>query len=189
MPRQAAIAHLVGVLAALALIALAAGACGGGSAAGAATGGEIRIKWVLPDGFPARLTVHRALPGRELWQTTAYPAGEPAPVGAELPGGVLHVRFDVPELVTIRLVNPLDRAVRFWVAPHLPQPHEAEHTLLIACLCTGATYEVPAHGTWTRVIQLGIRRRDAITPIAISHVIVLGEAPKVDDPPAGAATR
>ena len=86
-----------------------------------------------------------------------------------------------PRIAVVR--NPLDRPVRFWAAPHLPTPHSAEQALMIRCLCVGETYEVPAGGTWMRVLELGIRRRDAVDTLVVTHVVTLGEAPAVEATP------
>ena len=101
-------------------------------------------------------------------------------LGEEIAGGNMRVTLDEPQRVVVVLRNPLDRPVRFWVAPHLPTPHSAESALMTRCLCTGETYEVPARGTWMRVLELGIRRREAVDTLVITHVVTLGEAPTVE---------
>ena len=163
--------------------ALALTACGrdGGSASSTVgTGGELRFTWVMPEGFPAVASLHHALPDQPPAQTRSFGPGEEPPAGSEIVGGVLPVRFDEPQRVVLRLRNPLDRPVRFWAAPHLRTPHEGLDALMVLCLCTGETYEIPAHGSWTRVMEFGIRRRDAVSPLRITHVITLGEAPHLD---------
>lgn len=147
-------------------------------------GAELRVRWVLPEAFPATITLHRTVEGQPLWLMKSYPAGE-APgvgrdVGAEIADGNMRVTLDEAERVVAVLRNPLDRPVRFWVAPHLPTPHSAEEALMIRCLCTGETYEVPARGTWTRVMELGIRRRDAVDTLIVTHVVTEGEAPAIE---------
>jgi hypothetical protein len=147
-------------------------------------GAELRVRWVLPEAFPATITLHRTVQGQPLWLMKSYPAGE-APdvgrdVGEEIAGGNMRVTLDQAERVVAVLRNPLDRPVRFWVAPHLPTPHSAEDALMIRCLCTGETYEVPAGGTWTRVMELGIRRRDAVDTLIVTHVVTEGEAPAIE---------
>ncbi|MGE3858183.1 MAG: hypothetical protein AB7G21_14610 [Dehalococcoidia bacterium] len=175
------------LVAACALL-LALPACTAGAPA---RGAELRVRWVLPEAFPATVTLHRALPGQSTWLMRSYPSGE-APevgrdIGEEIPGGDLRVTLDEAQRVVAVLRNPLDRPVRFWVAPHLPTPHSAEPALMIRCLCTGETYEVPAHGTWARVLELGIRRRDAVDTLVVTHVVTVGDAPALDASGAHAA--
>ncbi|MDA0301620.1 MAG: hypothetical protein O2822_03760 [Chloroflexi bacterium] len=169
------------LLAALTLI-LALSGCG--TAPAIERGAELRVRWVLPQAFPATIRLHRTVQGQPLWLMRSYPAGE-APeagsdVGAEIAGGNMRVTLDEAQLVVAVLRNPLDRPARFWVAPHLPTPHSAEDALMIRCLCTGETYEVPALGTWTRVMELGIRRRDAVDTLIVTHVVTEGEAPAIE---------
>lgn len=179
----------VGLPLALACAALLLAACAPHDAArpAAAGGSELRVRWALPEGFPARVRLYRALPDQPTWQTRTAAPGEAVASGVEIVDGVLPVTLDVPERVLVVIENPLDRAVRFWVAPHLPTPHRADTALMTRCLCVGDTYEVPARGTWTRVIELGIRRRDAVPVLVVTHVVTLGEAPAIEAPPPGAA--
>ena len=181
----------------LALLALAAlPACNGRVASTSERGAELRVRWVLPEAFPAQISLHRALRAQPSWQMKTFAAGERIEasasglggagggvLGEEIASGNLRVTLDEPQRVVVVLRNPLDRPVRFWVAPHLPTPHGAEPALIIRCLCTGETYEVPAHGTWMRVLELGIRRREAVDALVITHVVTLGEAPLVESLP------
>ncbi len=148
-----------------------------------ATGVDLRIEWVLPADFPAAASLHRLRAGDS---TSAVPrvfaAGETPLLGEEISGGVLHGSVDEVQTVVLALRNPLDHPVRFWAAPHLPTPHDAEPALLIRCLCTGETYEVPAHATWTRALQFGIQRRQGVQRMVVTHVITVGEAPSMDAP-------
>ena len=149
----------------------------------------------LDDGYRSRLpTEVKELPPIEntlstaaslsdhlLWQLSMQ-SDDPLirDIGEAIAGGDLRVTLDEAERVVAVLRNPLDRPVRFWVAPHLPTPHSAEHALMIRCLCTGETYEVPANGTWMRVLELGIRRRDAVDTLVVTHVVTVGEAPAIE---------
>ncbi|MFA7249076.1 MAG: hypothetical protein WC273_05525 [Dehalococcoidia bacterium] len=145
---------------------------------------QVQVRWVLPESFPAQITLHRALANQPTWQTLTFAKGEHPELGEEIAGGNMLVTLDVPERVVVVLRNPLDHPVRFWVAPHLPTPHSADPTLMTLCLCIGVTYEVPARGTWTRVIELGMRRRDAVDTLVVTHVIALGEVPTAEPQPA-----
>lgn len=140
--------------------------------------GELRFQWVVPDGFPATVSLHRTLDGQTTGDTHAYLPGEAPSHGEALASGILRVRFDEPQRVVLRLNNPRGESLRFWVAPHLPQPHAGDAALMAQCLCTGKVYEVPAGGSWTRVLEFGVRRRGAVTPLGVTHVIVLGELPR-----------
>lgn len=139
---------------------------------------ESRFHWVVPDGFPATVTLYRALDIQATGETRTYAPGESARLGDRLTDGVLRGRLDEAQRLVLKIENHSPEPLRFWVAPHLPLPHEGEVALMAQCLCTGAVYEVPAAGSWTRVIEFGIRRRGAVTPLSVTHVIVLGEAPQ-----------
>lgn len=185
------------------LLVLIAGACGSGDGTGegggdgegagdgpsaAAPGGpvEVYVRWELDRDFPAEITIHEPPPGQELYEVRTYAAGETAAVGAAIPGGLLHVAYSEPRRFIARLHNRSPEAVRFWVAPHLPVPHVSEQGLMMFCLCTGEVYEVPAGGTWTRVMEFGVTRRAGLTgPLTLVHVLVRGELPG----PGSVATR
>lgn len=139
---------------------------------------ELRFHWVVPDGFPATVSLYRALDGQPTGETHYYVAGESPQLGKQLSDGVLRGRFDEAQRIVLKVDNLGSEPLRFWVAPHLPQPHEGDKVLMAQCLCTGAGYEVPARGSWTRVLEFGIRRRAAVTPLSVTHVIVLGDAPQ-----------
>jgi len=143
-------------------------------------GAELRVQWVLPSEFPARVSLHRPGTGGESPVMRTYERGVEPMVGEAITDGVVRVELDRAETVAVVVRNPLDRPVRFWVAPHLPVPHSAEPALMIRCLCTGETYEVPAGGTWVREVQLGIRRRQAVERMTIAHVITVGDAPVLE---------
>lgn len=143
-------------------------------------GAELRVQWVLPREFPALVSLYRPGPHGESPVMRTYERGVEPAVGAAIEDGVLRVELDRAETVQVVVRNPLDHPVRFWVAPHLPVPHAAEPALMIRCLCTGETYEVPAGGTWVRALQLGIRRRQAVERMTIAHVITVGDAPVLE---------
>jgi len=178
---------VVTLLARLALAALAVvvgaslAACGGTEAR---TGGEVHLRFVLPRELPLEVTVHRLEAGAGNPSTGAFEAGQAPEPGAEVVGGDLEVEFDVPQRLLLVVRNPLDRPVQFWSAPHLPTPHAAESALAILCFCTGDTYEVPAGGTWIRPIEVGIRRREAVDQLIVTHVITEGAAPTLPAAPA-----
>jgi hypothetical protein len=76
------------------------------------------------------------------------------------------------------LTNASEEPFRFWAAPHLPLPIEAEPDLVITCPCTGELYEAPAGGSWRRVVEYGLSRRsDVREPPSITHVSTRGELP------------
>jgi hypothetical protein len=72
--------------------------------------------------------------------------------------------------------NETEQTVRFWVAPHLPVPHEADRGLLIHCLCIGEAFEVAPGATWTRVMAAGLNRRAGTSgPVTLVHVVMPGD--------------
>jgi hypothetical protein len=162
-------------LACLGVLALTAG-CGGSEAT--VTSGdapvEIQVRWEIDPSFPA--TIHEPPAGQDVYEIHAYRPGEAAEVGTEIAGGVFYAEYSEPRRFIARLQNESDEPVRFWVSPHLPTPHVSEQGLTMFCLCTGEVYEVPAHGTWTRVMEFGVTRRANLEgPISLTHVIVRGE--------------
>jgi len=46
--------------------------------------------------------------------------------------------------------------MKFWVVPHILNPTETQAKVVFKCLCTGASYYVPAEGNWTRVVSVGV---------------------------------
>ncbi len=147
-------------------------------------GGEVQLRFIVPRDLPLGVSVHRPASGQPPVETRAYLEGESIALGPVV-GDRLAVEFDAPQMLVVVVRNPLDKPVRFWVAPHLPTPHESEAALMIRCLCVGLTYEVPAHGAWTRVIEVGIRRRDAVARMVVTHVLTEGDAPSLDIPSPG----
>ncbi len=160
------------------LLAIAVPACGAPGPS-PERGGEVQLRFVLPKDFPAEASVHRLAAGQSPTELASYGASSPPALGPAVVGGTLRVEFDRPEVVVVAVRNRSERALRFWSAPHLPSPHHAEPALMIRCLCTGETYEVPPGGTWVRAIEVGIRRRDAVDQLLVTHVITEGEAPAV----------
>lgn len=171
-------ARRLGVAAALLAWTVLAASCA--RAGTTERGAELRVEWVLPREFPARVSMHRVASGGEPPVMRTYERGVEPVLGDAIADGVLHVDLDRAETVLVAVRNPLDRPVRFWVAPHLPVPHAAESALMIRCLCTGETYEVPAGGTWVRAVQLGVRRREAVERLVVAHVVTLGDAPTLE---------
>lgn len=143
-----------------------------------AAAGELRFHWVVPAGFEGAVSLYRAPADRASGDTRTHGTGEAVTVGEALPDGRLPVRLDEPQRILLRVDNRGTTPLRFWAPPHLPLPHEGDAALMAQCLCTGAVYEVPAGGSWTRVLEFGIRRRGAVSPLGVTHVIVLGEPPR-----------
>ena len=179
--KEAASADIWGLTATLVILSLVAfPACGGRAASTPERGPELRVRWALPDAFPAQVSLHRALPDQPSGQMRTYAADERVVAGEVIADGNMRVTLDELQRVVVVLRNPFDRPVRFWVAPHLPTPPRAEAALMTRCLCTGETYDVPARGTWTRVIELGVRRRQAVDVLVVTHVVTLGDAPSLE---------
>lgn len=145
-------------------------------------GGEIHLRFVVPRDLPLEVSVHRPLSTEGAASMRVFEAGEIPDLGVVVAGGDIGVEFDVPQRLILVVRNPLERPVRFWSAPHLPTPHSAEPALAILCFCTGETYEVPAGGTWTRAIEVGIRRRQSVEQLVVTHVITEGPAPALPSP-------
>ncbi|MBT5773911.1 MAG: hypothetical protein HOH95_05995 [Dehalococcoidia bacterium] len=155
----------------------------GGCAGGGATPGdevEIQVRWVV-DSLPAgtEVAIFEALEDDVLASTASYEAGESIALGAPIADGVLRTGFDEPARFVVVLTNASEESFRFWAAPHLPLPMAAEPDLVITCLCTGELYEVPAGGSWRRVVEYGLSRRsDVRKPLSITHVFTRGELPE-----------
>lgn len=138
---------------------------------------EMHVRWEIDRAFPATITIHEPPAGQDLYEVRTYEAGEAPEVGTEITDGVLRSDYSEPRRFIALLWNESDEAVRFWVAPHLPLPHIGEQGLMMFCLCTGEVYEVPAGGSWTRVMEFGVTRRAGLEgrPIALTHVVVRGD--------------
>ena len=173
----------VALLSLVALLALATSCSADGGDADATVspaGGpvEVYVRWEVPADFPATITIHEPPPGQDLYEVRTYAPGEVGEVGEAIPDGLLHAEYSEPRRFIARLRNESAEAVRFWVAPHLPVPHVSEQGLMMFCLCTGEVYEVPAGGTWTRVMEFGVTRRAGLEgPLTLVHVLVRGELP------------
>ena len=160
---------------------LVLGGCAGGDDAAAAAV-EIQVRWVV-DSLPAgtEAAIFEALDDDVLSSTTSYAAGESVPVGAPIADGVVRTGFDEPARFVVVLTNRSEESFRFWAAPHLPLPMAAEPDLVITCLCTGELYEVPAGGSWRRVVEYGLSRRsDVREPLSITHVFTRGALPTAE---------
>ncbi|GMU41178.1 MAG: hypothetical protein AMXMBFR23_20440 [Chloroflexota bacterium] len=185
--RWTAVAVLLGVMGTLLV------ACSDGSDAPPATSGEgergpveIHVRWHVESDLPATVTVHEPPPGQALYEVHTYAAGEPPEAGALIEDGVLHAPYGEPRRFIAVVQNESDAPLRFWVTPHLPVPHLGADGLLMFCLCTGESYEVPAGGTWTRVMEFGVTRRAGLQgPVTLTHVLIPGDPPGAG--PTGAA--
>lgn len=139
---------------------------------------EMHIRWVIDESFPVTISIHEPPADQALYEVHTYEAGAAPDLGEPIPRNVLRADYSEPRRFIARMRNESDRAVRFWVAPHQSTPHVEEQGLMMFCLCTGEVYEVPANGTWTRIMEFGITRRAELEgPIALTHVIVSGENP------------
>ena len=159
---------------------LLGGCAGGGEPAGDEV--EIQVRWVV-DSLPAgtEVAIFEPLADDRVAATASYAAGELVPVGAPIEGNVLRTGFDEPARFVVVLTNASEESFTFWAAPHLPLPMRAEPDLVIACLCTGELYEVPAGGSWRRVVEFGLSRRsDVREPLSITHVFTRGELPAAE---------
>ena len=162
------------VLAAAWLVA----ACGGTTSAGTV---ELRFEWRAGEGFPGQVSIHGAFPDQPQAETLMYREGEEPRIGPEIPGGVLHLEMGAVVRFLVVVRNPTDQPLRFWTTPHLPLPYSAAHGLIMHCLCTGQQYEIPPHGTWTRVIEAGLTPEAGTRgPVVITHALIAGEVPAVD---------
>ncbi len=161
----------------LAVAWLATAACGPGKAGTV----ELRIEWRAGEGFPGRATIHEALPGQPPGETLTYEAGEEPRLGPEITSGVLRPEIGALGKFVVAVRNPTDELLRFWVTPHLALPYTAERGLLIHCLCTGQQYEIPPHGAWTRVIEMGLNPEAGTRgPVVVTHIFVAGNLPAAE---------
>lgn len=151
---------------------------GGAAGAPGALPVEMHVHWEIDRDFPATISIHEAPADRAVYETRSYEAGETPVVGAEIMDGILRAPYSEPRRFIALLENHGDEPVRFWVTPHLPVPYVGEQGLVMMCLCTGEVYEVPAGGSWTRVMEFGVTRRAGLEgPVALTHVVVRGEPP------------
>lgn len=158
----------------LVLVSVIAAACQKGDEGGV----TIQVLWRSGEGFNGLVSFHEALPGQAVGDTESYEEGETPEAGAEIPGGWIHTEFGRPRNVVIVIRNPSDEPLLFWAAPHLTSPYSALHGLIIRCLCTGDQHLVPARGSWSRVIEVGLNPSARTRgPVLITHVLVEGQIP------------
>jgi len=149
-------------------------ACGGSASAATA----MRFDWRVGEGFRGQASIHKTRPERPQGETRVYRQGEEPELGPELPGGVLHSEVGAVVKLLVVVRNPTDEPLSFWAPPHLPLPYTADRGLIMHCLCTGQQYEIPPHGTWTRVIEAGLNPQAGTRgPVVITHVLVAGDVP------------
>jgi len=139
---------------------------------------EMHVRWELHGEIPATITIHEPPADQRLYEVHTYLPDESPDVGEEIPAGILRGRHSEPERFIALIQNHGEAPLRFWVAPHLPVPHVTDQGLMMFCLCTGEVYEVPAGGSWTRVMEFGVTRRAGLEgPVILTHVIVAGDIP------------
>ncbi len=121
--------------------------------------GKVTVQFVvepLDAAIPGRFRFFLAPEGEPLFETRSLESGDTYEVGAELVDGIVPV--DPGTLYTLKIVyeNPTNRPLEFLIPGGTLDPQAALPYVRNRCMCAAIPYNVPAGGTWTRVIQVGV---------------------------------
>jgi hypothetical protein len=106
--------------------------------------------------LPGEFRFFLAPDGEPLFDTRSLEAGEAYDVGMELEDGVVFVEPGVLYSLKVVYENPENNAVSFLVPGGTLDPQAALPFVRNRCWCASLEYSVPALGTFTRVIEVGV---------------------------------
>ncbi|MCZ6771094.1 MAG: hypothetical protein O7G83_03770 [Proteobacteria bacterium] len=113
----------------------------------------------------------------EVFHTVSEPEGRTVPTGQELENGVAFVEPGSMYTVQVVYKNPTDRDVDFLVIPPLIDPSVAVPYARALCWCAAIPFVAPAHGTFSRIMKIGV---GPTTPVG-AKVIVQWPVIALDD--------
>ena len=135
----------------------------------------LKLAWEYQD-FQGEILAFEPPQGAKLLETASYEKGKEVPKGAAITDGVVFVKPGEEKLVQVVYQNPTDKPVKFWVVPHVVDPMSHMPKTILKCLCTGQRYEVPANGSWSRVIGVQVTKDvQPGTKLKATHVVVKEE--------------
>ncbi len=135
----------------------------------------LKLAWEYQH-FPGEILAFEPPQDAKLWETASYEKGKEVLKGAPIKDGVVFVKPGEEKLVQFVYQNPTDKPIKFWVVPHVVDPMSHMPKTVLKCLCTGQRYEVPAGGSWSRVISLQVTKDvQPGTKLKATHVAVKEE--------------
>lgn len=114
----------------------------------------VKLAWTYRRMPGGEFQLFQPAPGLKLLDTTSYPAGVEVKTGAPIKDGTLFLGPGEHALVQVIWKNPSAKGKSFFVIPHIVTPSKLQSSTPWKCLCSGTIYVVPAHGTFSRVMDI-----------------------------------
>lgn len=107
------------------------------------------------------IRVHEPTPEIDtLWATESLPKGVAVPVGPAIANRTIFLKPGASRMVALAYRNPTGQDVNFLVLPHEDAPESLGPDIELKCLCfptyNEVPYNVPAEGSWYKVIQVSV---------------------------------
>ncbi len=121
--------------------------------------GLVTVQFVaeaLNGAIPGTFRFFLAPEGEQLFETHSLAPDETFEVGPELEDGIVFVEPGVLYMLKIVYENPTSEEIQFLVPGGTLDPQAALPYVRNRCWCASLPYTVPASGTFTRVIQVGV---------------------------------
>jgi hypothetical protein len=121
--------------------------------------GKVTVQFVaesIDAAIPGTFRFFLAPEGEALFETASLTEGETFEVGPELVDGIVPVDPGVLYMLKIVYENPTAEAMDFLVPGGTLDPQAALPYVRNRCWCAALPFNVPANGTFTRVIQVGV---------------------------------
>ena len=106
--------------------------------------------------IPGTFTFHLAPEGAELFATESLPKGESPTVGPEIEEGIAFVEPGKFYRLQVVYRNPTDEEIKFLVRGGIIDPQIALPFVRNLCWCAAIPFSVPAGGTFSRIIEVGV---------------------------------
>ncbi len=108
------------------------------------------------DAIPGDFTFHLAPEGTELFETLSLAEGEELVTGPLIEDGLVFIEPGVLYKLQVVYQNPSDEPLRFLVRGGVLDPQAALPYLRNRCWCAAIPFEVPANGSFSRIIEVGV---------------------------------
>jgi len=107
------------------------------------------------------IRVHEPTPEIDtLWATESLPKGVALPVGPAIANRTIFLKPGASRMVALAYRNPTGQDVNFLVLPHEDAPESLGPNIELKCLCfptyNELPYNVPAEGSWYKVIRVSV---------------------------------
>jgi hypothetical protein len=119
--------------------------------------------------IPGEFKFHLAPEGTELFETLSLPEGEELITGPQLDDGLAFVEPGVLYRLQVAYQNPTDQEVNFLVRGGVLDPQAALPYVRNRCWCASIPFSVPANGSFSRIIDVGV---GPDTPIGAKAIVV-----------------